>query len=630
MFDYLTENATAANVVGSFAMDRDQDYKNEIKSLYENFKSTYNMNIINEQDMNRIIDNDVMRGEYKEGLIGDVLESTSQDPWFDRHAAMLSQLFENCCFEIAQEASIGTMNPLIGLTLPVLKKNYYENIAKDIILTEVPDKPYIEYQFERMFMRDADGNKYYAPDVFFSDKYKEVYAKTRGKDLSTLYPEGVELSDKIDVLGDAGGDYKKFDKLGLDFAISDIYGEYKYDGGAETVSINAVSEEQAKEFFTKNYLYNEPLTVAEVESGSVYSASVTGEKIHVSGLNIIPNLSADSVFHYHLTATMHNAEATVVEDNLFGSLNCYNGVVSAMSGGIIKKIGFSGHVANEKNENTISIDYERTKKNITISDGEKINSGITLEKIKDMKALLDIDITSKLITDMGILLTNFEDNNMLDYLYNSFDRWKTKTDLPFGYGEHMDKGSFVETIKFSAIPPQGVTGFQSDWLDSQLKFNINRLIKELNQKLNQKDIMYVIYGNPIYVSLLNPSIKWIVSKDTKVGGIATGYKYGVLADDDVTIHVVSSQKIRRDKGLRINAYPLTNEFVTIKHLKYSMNIENGYRNPQAQLIPNIMATQRYETFEITPIQGAVEIYNDSFGNTNPVGVEFGAAGYYTV
>ena len=630
MFDYLTENATTTNIVGSFSMDKDKDYKDEIKSLYESFNSTYQLNIISEQDVNKIINNDVMRQEYKEGLLGDVLESTNQDPWFDRHAAMLSQLFENCCFEIAQEASIGTMNPLIGLTLPVLKKNYYENIAKDIILTEVPDKPYIEYQFERMFLRDSEGNKYYAPDIFFSDKYKEVYAKTRGKDLSTVYPEGVELSDKIDVLADAGGDYKKYDKLGLDFAISDVYGEFKYESGSETITINATSEEQAKEFFEKNYLSDGVISVAEVEAGSKYSATVTGEKIHVSGLNIIPNLSADSVFHYKLRVTMHNAEATVVEDSLYGSLNPYTGVVSAMSGGIIKKIGFSGHVANEKNENTVSIDYERSKKNVTIADGEKINCGITLEKIKDMKALLDIDITSKLITDMGTVLTNFEDNNMLDYLYGSFDRWKTKTDLPFGYGEHMDKGCFVETCKFSAIPPQGVTGFQSEWLDSQLKFNLIRLIKELNQKLNQRDIMYVIYGNPILVSLLNPSIKWIISKDTKVGGISMGYKYGVLTDDDVVIHVVSSQKIRRDKGIRINAFPLTKEFVTIKHLKYSLNIENGYRNPDTPLIPNIMGTQRYETFEITPVQGCVEVYNDSFGNTNPVGVEFGAAGYYTV
>ena len=341
-------------------------------------------------------------------------------------------------------------------------------------------------------------------------------------------------------------------------------------------------------------------------------------------------MSADSVFHYELKAVMHNAEATVVEDRLFGSLNCYTGVVSAMSGGIIKKIGFSGHVANEKNENTVYLDYERTKKQVTITDGEKLNSGLTLEKIKDMKALLDIDITSKLITDMGNMLTNFEDNNMLDYLYTSYNKWKEKTDLPFGYGDHIDKTSFVETIRFSAIPPQGVTGFQSEWLDSQLKFNIIQLIKQLNQKLNQKDIMYVIYGNPIHIGLLNPSVKWVVSQDTKVGGIVTGYRYGVMTDDEVRIHVVSSQKIRPDKGIRINAYPLTKEFITIKHLKYSMNIENGYRNAATPLTPNIMATQRYETFEITPIQGAVELYNNSFGNTNPVGVEFGAAGYYTV
>ena len=68
--------------------------------------------------------------------------------------------------------------------------------------------------------------------------------------------------------------------------------------------------------------------------------------------------------------------------------------------------------------------------------------------------------------------------------------------------------------------------------------------------------------------------------------------------------------------MRIVAYPLTEELITFKHYKYSLNIENMYRNPNTPLIPNIMATQRYKTVELLPVQGSFKLTNNGFGLTD--------------
>ena len=150
----------------------------------------------------------------------------------------------------------------------------------------------------------------------------------------------------------------------------------------------------------------------------------------------------------------------------------------------------------------------------------------------------------------------------------------------------------------------------------------------INTKLNQKNLMYVIYGHPLNITLLKNHVKWVASSDTKVGGVQLEYKFGVLNDAQTRVVIVSSQKVRPDSGIRILAYPTSNDVITFRHFKYSFNIENQYRNGLTPLTPNIMATHRYTTVELFPIQARVHLTNNGFGNLNPVGVQTSAPGYY--
>ena len=71
MYEYLNSSNTT-NIVGSFAQDKNKDFKEGVKVLYENFASNYRMDVW--EDCVRILKDDSMREDYKQQLLGDVLE----------------------------------------------------------------------------------------------------------------------------------------------------------------------------------------------------------------------------------------------------------------------------------------------------------------------------------------------------------------------------------------------------------------------------------------------------------------------------------------------------------------------------------------------------------------------------
>ncbi|WP_171567729.1 hypothetical protein, partial [Brevibacillus sp. MCWH] len=162
-------------------------------------------------------------------------------------------------------------------------------------------------------------------------------------------------------------------------------------------------------------------------------------------------------------------------------------------------------------------------------------------------------------------------------------------------------------------PPSNVFVTPSQWIYSELKYFLNREIDTLKEKLKTNDIMFVVYGNPAVVTLIQDDVKWVIDEDTKIGGIQLDYRFGVMTANKNRIHVVSTMKVPREKGLRIVAFPLSKEVITFKHYKYSLNIENIYRNPNTPLTPNIMGTSRYLTTELLPVQGEFIVKNAEFG-----------------
>lgn len=561
MYDYL-EQESQHNTVGSFVNDKQVDFKNGIKAMLENFRGAFNVDAVD--DIAKVLKVDTLKESYKQHLIGDVLDDVSDDAYLALHPEKLEQLFENTALELVRESSVGQLAPIVGISLPILKKNYLECHSKDIVMTEVPTKPIVKAAFERKFLKDKNGTKHYIPEIFYNDDYKTVLDMSKGKKIdTTLHPVSGNLPmQDLNILTLSGGTLQTRDSLAYDFHI-------------QAVTIEVQGE-----------------TVAELKT--------------VSGLNIAPDM-ATGTFTYRVKTS--NFDGTKVEDVIVGQVDFYAGTVSVSStAGKIKKVQFGGHLSNENNLETVELDRERETREWKIPDGQRINTGLTIEKIKDHKALFNIDVTTEVISDISTVLTQFEDSAVFSFLDQSLANWKGKKDLPFGYSD-----GFVESYHFSTTPPAGTYATPSQWINTELKYNLNREIDTLKEKLKTTEIMFVVYGNPANITLIQDDVKWVIDEDTKIGGIQLDYRFGVMTANKNRIHVVSSMKIARDKGIRIIAFPTSREVITFKHYKYSLNIENIYRNPFTPLTPNVMGTSRYLTTEVLPVQGELILSNNEFG-----------------
>jgi hypothetical protein len=308
----------------------------------------------------------------------------------------LEQLFENSSLEMLTESGVAALAPIVGITLPILKKSYIEGHSKDIVMTEVPTKPIVKAAYERRFLKDAEGKKYYIPDIFYDDSYKEIMNKGKGKEVSAAYypaDNGTLPFQDLNILTLSGGSIAKRDSLAYDFCVKSVM------------------------------------------------LTVDGEPVPVA-VNVQPNMAANSSFTYRVKYAKE--DGSFVEDILVGQVDFYNGLVScASTNGLITKVQFGGHLSNENNNETIELDRERELLEWKIPDGTRINTGLTLEKIKDYKALFDFDITTEIISDMSTVLTQYEDSEILGFLNSSYDMWRTRKDLPFGYNDgFVEEGYF--------------------------------------------------------------------------------------------------------------------------------------------------------------------------------------------
>jgi hypothetical protein len=540
-------------VVGSFVELRDEDFNNQLVSINETFKGSMGIDPI--EEALKVYKDDVIFEQYKEMLLGDLFDTQLGDRYLDLLPAKVEQLVENSKYEIVNEAyGVAMLSPIVGYTLPILKKNMLECIAKDIMMTEVPDSPVIKVVFERKFLKDKNGKKYYIPEIFYDKSFKEASDMAKGV---KVYNEAVQapLED--------------------------------YDLMTASMGVGNVRKGQ------DSFAYD--LHISEI----VFNGE--GGEVTVGGLNIQPDIERDGVFYKEV---VHNGERVI----LVGRVDYYNGTVCCNSlDGSLVSVKFGGHVSNQFNDNSLDMDRERTPHTWEIPEGERLNTGLTIEKIKDWKAMANIDITPEVVNDMATTLTQFEDCNAMDFLEGSLDRWKDKTDLPYGY----TKG-FVQTATFDCNVTSGMLT-QSDYIEKELKFRFNKLISSLKDILKTPEIMFVAYGHPNNIELFNSAVKWVVDENSRVGGVQLDYKFGVMTESGNRIHFISSLKVAEDLGIRIVAYPTTANHITFKHYKYSFNIENTYRHPQVDRVPNIMATHRYLSTELLPVQAQLGFINNEFG-----------------
>lgn len=98
-----------------------------------------------------------------------------------RDAECLTNLLNNNRMVVLSESSLGGIPPITALNCPTIVKMWAKSGLKNVVPTQVVDKPVFSVLFNRPYMLDDDGNKVYLPEGLTNESTKKVGNKERIK-----------------------------------------------------------------------------------------------------------------------------------------------------------------------------------------------------------------------------------------------------------------------------------------------------------------------------------------------------------------------------------------------------------------------------------------------------------------
>ncbi len=178
----------------------------------------------------------------------------------------------------------------------------------------------------------------------------------------------------------------------------------------------------------------------------------------------------------------------------------------------------------------------------------------------------------------------------------------------------------IKKTEFNCDSSIATVALPCEYIAKQLKFKIDRFLIDIADDAKMNNLKFVIYGNPRYISLIDPSVKWVFRSGDRVGGVELDYSYGVMTSGETSVYVVSSKKINpvKNQCLRIIPFAPDGETITFKRYKFSTDIVTGkdsaYKDTERAggSQTYVWGTSRYADVSIQGIQGEIDFKNADF------------------
>lgn len=569
---FLTEsskNFVETPTIGGFSAGSS---KNTFDAVFEQaYHNLMEKNIDPMLDVNTIIQNQPIYESYKETLLSqlkDDCDAMADRADGTRYATLYEQteaLLDNCVADMIQESTrVGQLLPIKTVDFPVLIKQNLALATKDIIQTEVTKSPVIKKHIERRWVVDPKtGKRWEYPQCFFKDEFMAIYNAGKGlpiKDTAVDITAGKCFNYNIPAkLTDSADPTREH----ITFDLKIVSANVTFDDGTKDV----------------------PLEMRINMSDGTW----LGGQIKDKDGNIVDVITGTVDF---LT----------------------NNVCLSSAAGKVNSVKFGGYLSNEANERTVTWDRTREEHEWKIEDGFRVDVPYSLEELEDTKALMDMDLYKLTYNDLSDILVQMEDSQILKYLDEQYDKYKGVELDPLGFNP------FIREQEFDCDSKTQTVALQSEYIQKMLKFWIDRFVIDICDSAKIEDMTFVVYGNPRYISLLDPEVNWVVKSGDSVGGVKANYSYGIMNAAGMKIQVVSTYKYsnRDTRKLRFIPYPLNDSQFTFKHYKYTTHIltaqNSGYRSSTLPggSMTYLMGTTRNTTCTIQGIQGSMSFKNTPF------------------
>lgn len=563
-------NIPTTKVVGNdYRSDADYGFKQEVAHAFESYAAR-NVNL--STDFGKIIESPTMRAEFLDNVLESLTNSPAftsaecaNSPFYNNYTDRLRALEDNSMDRVAVESAILGYAPIVAYNPFFLKKQWISTIFKDVLMTEIPPSPVINYAVEKRYLKSLDGTEYPIPDVFYDDSImRDLIGQSTGNAIKSDFIEiaslkGLDLIDPTYIPGVIKDDPAV--ELTQDIRIAKVKMS-KQNGETVEVPVNIKTDITTHNFVKGDIKYD----VVDPSSGDV---------------------------------------TETIEDKLIGEVDFVKGSITVISVmGKVTAVSLAGRIANRWNDR--SLDTVRRVEQIQFvmpESGPRLNSSITVEDAADALVLQKIDVIADNVDVMGRTLAELEDFEIRDFLNASFDAQKNAGSMAVSF---LNENSLIVEGAFDALPYETYTHNISDWMKDAREY-FERVLAGLKMKLKSPDVIVVCVAHPNVIRFLQNGINWVFTDDTTISGTKISYQFGIYTSAQDRVHVLTSMYMKEDDGLRFVVIPLTKELITFKHFKYNTVIDRNYRNPLHPLTPNIMVTHRTLTAEILPVQGKMTI-----------------------
>jgi hypothetical protein len=569
---------------GAFRKDGEKTFNEHFEELCENYKQQHGIDI--KRDSRAMFADKAFMEQYKTDLMEPVFEAfremSPNDPHVSSVIDNVSKFWDNKVRSYTESASMTGFLPIATLEFPVLVKQFFSSILKDIIEVETVKSPNITKHIRTTYIvNNQTGEELEYPKCMFDGTWQKMWDASKG------YPI------KEDVVAFENGRLNKFDII------------------TKLTDGNPSIDKLSFQF-------------------KIIGIVVAGETIMLRGNGITVEFSTGGTLVNGALNFIH--DGTVIDDVLAGQVDFMKGTISmASTTGQVEGVVFSGYLSNEKNLRSVSVREKRDILRFTIEDGARYNMPFSIEEIEDAAALLDMNYYNRMVDEIVRVQEMQECMTVIKFLNEEFKKYNDIVTDTFKLE------STARTYKVDLNPPKYFAGDPFKYISQAIQFKLKGIIHQLTEITKLDGLSFVIVGNPMATQLIAEFINWKAQQGASIGGIDVNNSYGFTVDMGANVRVVASNiydaytvdtvesktsdgetQNNRELVLHIYGYPTDAEHISFRHLKYTSHLLTSQSQTayQATTAPagayNIVtATSRFHTMSVQGIMADLIMLNSN-------------------
>lgn len=533
------------------------EYSQVFKEAVNTLKNTCHINALN--GAADLYSDSVAFNRYAEKLVEGFDANTAED---------IKKLLKNNQMQVLSEASLAGIPPITALNAPTLVKMWAKSGLKNVIPTQVTDKPVFSVLSNHPYMIADDGTHIDLPEGLF-DQGDRNNRKRNGVGNKEAYTVTIPMTEL---------------KAGLDLrtATSSKLTTVK----CLSVNTGDSSKDTAEHLVAR--LKEDELDYVKVVKG----VTASGDAVIVEGNKDGKKDSRQSLgrkFYFKAVDSAHS-----ISEDVLGHVDMEERFLQFLSTGTgLQSLVFEIGVASTWHRRSTEVSFEVRRRDFEIPTGEHFEVNLPLEFINDMYALYQIDSAAMATETLSNVINQKLEQEIDEFLgqYVMADERKAK------YHKEFD------------VHAPGQYGMMPKDYLAELRRVIDYLANLIKTDSYFYQGYFVIYGNPVDIALL-PNVDWTFnSASDNVNGVNVNFSYGAMSGANKYV-IVGSDLIPMGE-LRMIMCPTVDDYKTFMYYPYTFNIVNNYLNANGKnTMPNLMMTKRHTFGDFMNLSACITIKNN--------------------